>query len=422
MYGTGSGMRVIQGLCGLAVAFSLAGCGRLQALIDPPTPRPPAPTDFAPAVTPDLARVAEVFEPTETPTPPPAVATEEPLPRSTLAIVPTDAPRATPAPTRPPLPTRTPVPAPTYVPLKTALLRGFRYERQTFNNCGPATTATLLSYFGRAENQTQVASVMRPNKDDKNVSPGEIVDFAVSLGFGARVVIGADLAMLRGLVSNGLPVIVESWLIPTPNDEMGHYILLKGYEDDTLVFDDSFHGENLREESSTFDARWKVFNRTVIVVWKAEQAGLARRLLGARADDRAMRDLALAAARADIDANPQDKFAWFNAGSTLVQMGEYTRAARAFDTARGLRLPWRMLWYQFGPYEAYFGAREYGTLVQLATQTLSTTNGLEESHLWRGRAYLAQGKAVDARVEFEAALKDNPNFAPARDALKALGG
>ena len=35
-----------------------------------------------------------------------------------------------------------------------------------------------------------------------------------------------------------------------------------------------------------------------------------------------------------------------------------------------------MLWYQFGPYEAYFGAREYATLVQLATQTLSTTNGL----------------------------------------------
>jgi hypothetical protein len=53
-------MRVIQGLCGLAVAFSLAGCGRLQALIDPPTPRPPAPTDFAPAATPDLARVAGV--------------------------------------------------------------------------------------------------------------------------------------------------------------------------------------------------------------------------------------------------------------------------------------------------------------------------------------------------------------------------
>ena len=135
-----------------------------------------------------------------------------------------------------------------------------------------------------------------------------------------------------------------------------------------------------------------------------------------------MRDLALAAARADIDANPQDKFAWFNAGSTLVQMGEFSRAARAFDTARGLRLPWRMLWYQFGPYEAYFGAREYATLVQLATQTLSTTNGLEESHLWRGRAYQALGKTVDAKTEFEAALKDNPNFGPAREALKALGG
>lgn len=100
---------------------------------------------------------------------------------------------------------------------------------------------------------------------------------------------------------------------------------------------------------------WKVFNRTAIVVWKAEQAGLARRLLGPRADDPGeVRDLALAAARTDIDANPQDKFAWFNAGSTLVQMGEFSRAARAFDTARGLRLPWRMLWYQFGPLRGLF--------------------------------------------------------------------
>ena len=409
-------------MCGLAVALSLAGCGRLQALIDPPTPRPPAPTDFAPAVTPDSARVAEVFEPTDTPTPPPATATDAPSGRPPLAVVPTDAPTVTQAPTRPPSPTRTPLPAPTYAPLKTALLRGFRFEQQTFNNCGPATAAMLLSYFGRNENQSRVASAMRPNKDDKNVSPGEIADYAASLGFQARVVVGADLAMLRALVSNGLPVMVESWFIPTPNDEMGHYMLLKGYEDDVLIFDDSFHGENQREDANVFDGMWKVFNRTAIVVWKAEQAGLARRLLGPRADDRAMRDLALAAARADIDANPQDKFAWFNAGSTLVQMGEFSRAARAFDTARGLRLPWRMLWYQFGPYEAYFGAREYATLVQLATQTLSTTNGLEESHLWRGRAYQALGKTVDAKTEFEAALKDNPNFGPAREALKALGG
>lgn len=410
-------------MCGLAVALSLAGCGRLQALIDPPTPRPPAPTDFAPAVTPDSARVAEVFElPTETPTPPPATATVTLQGPAPSVAVPTDAPPTTPVPTRPPPPTRTPLPAPTYAPLKTALLRGFRFEQQTFNNCGPATTSMLLSYFGRRETQAQVAAVMRPNKDDKNVSPGEIADYAASLGFGARVVIGSDLALLRALVSNGLPVILESWFIPTPNDEMGHYMLLKGYEDDVLVFDDSFHGENQREDADAFDAMWKVFNRTAIVVWKPEQAGLAKRLLGARADDRSMRDLALAAARADIDAHPQDKFAWFNAGSTLVQMGEFSRAARAFDTARGLRLPWRMLWYQFGPYEAYFGAREYGTLVQLATQTLSTTNGLEESHLWRGRAYQAQGKTVDARTEFEAALKDNANFAPARDALKSLGG
>ena len=92
----------------------------------------------------------------------------------------------------------------------------------------------------------------------------------------------------------------------------------------------------------------------------------------------------------------------------------------SFSSSSYLQFPppgWSTRWY-----EAYFGAREYATLVQLATQTLSTTNGLEESHLWRGRAYQALGKTVDAKTEFEAALKDNPNFGPAREALKALGG
>ncbi len=300
-------------------------------------------------------------------------------------------------------------------------MRGVRYEQQTFNNCGPATAAMTLSYFGRLESQAQVAAVVRPFRDDKNVSPGELAGYAQTLGFGARILIGADLDLLRGLISNGLPVIVESWFILPPDDQMGHYLLMIGYDGNTLIFNDSFHGPEQRETAAEFDPMWKVFNRTAIVFWKPEQAGLARRLMGARADDRAMRELALASARADLAANPQDKFAWFNAGSTLAEMGEPVRAARAFDTARGLRLPWRMLWYQFGPYEAYFNAGEYATLIQLASQTLSTTNGLEESHYWRGRAYAALAKTAEARADFEAALKENPNYPGARAALAALG-
>lgn len=402
-------------------AISLASCGRLRAMIDPPTPRPPAPTDFAPPPTIDAARLATVFEATAPTTPePPPTATATP----TAPPAPTADVRAATATSNPPtrLPPTAPPTPPAYAPLKAAQLRGLRYERQTFNNCGPATTAMLLSYFGRAENQGQIASVMRPNRDDKNVSPVEIAAYAQGLGYGARILIGADVNLLRAFVSNGLPVVVESWYIAPPDDQMGHYKLLTGYDGDSLFFDDTLHGQAQREAERDFDAMWKVFNRTAIVVWKPEQAALARRLMGARADDAAMRSMALASARKDVDRDPQDKYAWFNAGSTLLAMGEAARAARAFDVARGLKLPWRMLWYQFGPYEAYFGAGEYATVIQLATQVLSVTNGLEESRYWRGRAYAALGRAAEARADFEAALKDNANFTRASDALKALGG
>ncbi|MBX7213768.1 MAG: C39 family peptidase [Thermoflexales bacterium] len=417
----------IQRLLPAALALVLlSGCGRVQALINPPTPRPPAPTDFAPAVTVDASHVASVFgqeggvSPTETPVPPALTETPTPLPPPGPTATP--APTATSAPTRTPAPTVTRTAAPilvpmTYTPLKSAQLRGFRYERQSFNNCGPATTVTLLSFYGRAETQVQAAAFMRPGKDDKNVSPSEITAFAGSLGLGGRVVVGGDLTLLRALISNGIPVIVESWFIPEPNDQMGHYLLLTGYDGEQLFFSDSYHGPDTRQRADEFDALWKVFNRLMIVVWKPEQAGLVTRLLGPRANDAQMLDLALARARAEIEANPQDPFAWFNAGSTLAGQGQFARAARAYDTARGLRLPWRMLWYQFGPYEAYFGAGEFDTVIRLATQTLSTTNGLEESLYWRGRAQQAQGRAAEAKADFEAALKENPNFAPARAAL-----
>ncbi|RIK17073.1 MAG: hypothetical protein DCC51_12895, partial [Anaerolineae bacterium] len=64
-------------------------------------------------------------------------------------------------------------------------------------------------------------------------------------------------------------------------------------------------------------------------------------------------------ARATLALAPDDPFAWFNLGSSLTELARlddaalFEGAAAAFDQARLLGLPPRMLWYQFGPYEAY---------------------------------------------------------------------
>ena len=108
------------------------------------------------------------------------------------------------------------------------LLAGVRHEWQTWNNCGPATLSFQLSYFGSALRQEDIRRALRPNKEDKNVNLGEMAAFAQSQGLQALVRAHGDADRLRLLLSNGLPVLIETRLEPHPNDGMGHFRLLTG--------------------------------------------------------------------------------------------------------------------------------------------------------------------------------------------------
>lgn len=393
----------------LALAMGLTACAQPRAGALDPAPRievtyyPTAPA-AAPLATPQPQAAPAIIADAAPPVPP--------------APVPPDA--ISPAPQVEPVPPTAPTPLPFLLPGSTAVLTGLRHEQQTWNNCGPATVAMLLSHFGRGETQRDAAKVLKPDPEDKNVSPDELAAYARSLGFEARVIVGGDLDLLRTLVSNGLPVIVETWFIPEPDDEMGHYQLVVGYDGEVFSLYDSYEGPNVRQSAAALDALWKVFNRTAILAWTPEQAPLARAILGDLADDGAMHARALARAQADLAADPQDKFAWFNAGSSALALGDSTAAAEAFDRARALKLPWRMLWYQFGPYAAYFEQGRYRDVIDLASATLGRVKNLEESLYWRGRAYQAIGSPAAARRDFEQALRFNPNYAEAREALSAL--
>lgn len=387
----------------LALALGLTACAQPRASALDPAPRievtyyptPPAPQPLA---TP--AAIAVTSPPTPTP-----LAVDAAFSQSAVNTV--TAPAA-------------PAPLPFLPPGPAAMLADVRHEQQTWNNCGPATIAMLLSHFGRGETQRDAAKMLKPDPEDKNVSPDELMAYAQSLGLEARVIVGGDLDVLRTLVSNGLPVIVETWFIPEPDDEMGHYQLVVGYDGDAFALYDSYEGPNIRQSAATLDALWKVFNRTAILAWTPEQGPLVRAILGDLADDRTMHARALAQAQADLATDPQDKFAWFNAGSSALALGDSAAAAEAYDRARALRLPWRMMWYQFGPYAAYFEQGRFRDVIDLASVTLGRVKNLEESLYWRGLAYQAVGSPAAARRDFEQALKFNPNYAVAREALAAL--
>jgi len=127
-------------------------------------------------------------------------------------------------------------------------------------------------------------------------------------------------------------------------------------------------------------------------------------------------------AQQDATNNPTNPFAWFNLGSSYVLLHNYKDAATAYDQARnvGGGLPWRMLWYQFGPFEAYYQIADYKTAQQLIDATLGTTHFIEEPFYWRGLIESAQKKTQAAIGDLSTALKFNPNNHFVVDALNAL--
>ncbi len=299
-------------------------------------------------------------------------------------------------------------------------LSGLRHNWQTWNNCGPATLAMQLSYFGSALTQEDIRQVLRPNDDDKNVSLPELAEFAAEQGFLARALVNGDAERIKQLVALGLPVLIETWLEPEPNNGMGHYRLITGYDDEAgqwIVYDSYIStgvkkGEpyqGIRLNYAETERLWRVFNRAYLVIYTQEQAAAVAETLGKDMNREAMWRASLARAMAEVDEDREDAFAWFNLGSSFTTLGRYDEAAAAFDRARIIGLPWRMMWYQFAPLKAYYETGRYEELLALADATLATSDQIEELHDWRGAALAALGRAEEAQAAFARAEALHPH-------------
>jgi len=305
------------------------------------------------------------------------------------------------------------------------LLTGFKHAYQTWNNCGPATLAMNLSYFDWNGTQADAAKFLKPDVEDKNVTPWEMAAFAQSIGLNAVVRSNGSLDLIKQFLHAGLPVLIEKGFEPEAElGWMGHYELVIGYSDarGEFIAMDSYTGPNQSVRYADFDRYWSQFNRTYIIVYDAMQSDTVMQLLGADADSVSNAAGALARAQSEAAADPSNAFAWFNIGTNFVALGEYESAAQAYDRARSLGLPWRMTWYQFGIFEAYYRTGRHTDVLALADATLKSTPYIEELWYYRGLVHQARNEIDAAREQFKQALTYNSNFKPAADALAALGG
>ena len=327
------------------------------------------------------------------------------------------------------LPTATAQPSPTPIPAKVDLPAPL-WDQQGANNCGPATLALYLRYYGWQGNQETIAQVVKPLPEDRNVNPDELVYFVrTHTGWlKAEFRVGGDLTLLKQLIAAGFPVMIEeSFYFDTPywpNDDLwaAHYLLLTGYDDRAQTFtgQDSFHGPNQVIASTTLDSYWQIFNRVYLLVYPPAQEAILKAVLGDNWDPDLNRQHALEVSQAETQSEPKNAYTWFNLGSNLVYFERYGEAASAYDTARQLGLYQRMLRYQFGPFFAYFHAGMTTELITVTEYALERTPNSEEDLLWHGWAMYRMGKKNQAVADWQKALEYHPGYQDAQYALNFI--
>ncbi len=210
-------------------------------------------------------------------------------------------------------------------------LEGLEIVPQKLNNCGPATLSINLNYYGLQQTQFDVAQVVKPHYDDRNVSPEELVDYTNEYTeLRAALFRGGSLDLAKQLIAAGFPVVIEKGYEP---DEwqgwMGHYLTLFGYDDKAQAFItmDTYLGpwdSNGRSYSyEEIETGWQQFNHTFYIVYEPEQEQTLREITGPTFnDEQTMWQQTITQAQADIEQDPQNAFAWFNLGSSLTNLGQ----------------------------------------------------------------------------------------------------
>jgi tetratricopeptide (TPR) repeat protein len=250
--------------------------------------------------------------------------------------------------------------------------------------------------------------------------------------------VGGDLEMLKRFIAAGFPVLIEKGFEgPGFDGWMGHYEVVTGYDDANQRFtvQDSYIMPNLPVSYTDLESYWRHFNYTFLIIYPPEREAEVLTFLGPLADETQAYQYAAEVAATEIyQLTDRDLFfAWFNRGTNLMHLQDYGGAALAYDEAFKIdaqlaihdpdRRPWRILWYQTGPYFAYYYTGRHYDVLNLANFTIENMSepAVEESFYWRGLAREALGDLDGAIADFERALKWHPDWDPALAQLRRMG-
>lgn len=150
---------------------------------------------------------------------------------------------------------------------------------QTLNNCGPASIAEVLSYWGIQRTQWQVQAVVRADGGPYGMAPFGVPGYARSVGLQGMIGVGGTERLIKALISNGFPVITSQWV--SVDDHIRHYRPIEAYDDrhGTFVSSDPYLGANHVVTYGDFAQMWAVSDERFLVLYPSSRQALLNAVL-----------------------------------------------------------------------------------------------------------------------------------------------
>ena len=230
------------------------------------------------------------------------------------------------------VPARANSPAPVEAPER-AMLPAMKHVWQSLNNCGPAAVVMALSTLGVDVDQETARIPLRGADVRRGMGPQGVGPW-VGENWGLRSTWrnNGTVDTIRALIANGFAPMVTQWMQDYSISRIGHWRTVRGYDDTQRVFyvNDSMLGNTVPLTYDWFDRNWQSFNYRYMVIYRPEDEGLLRAIMGPQVSDEVMRhDLY---ERAKAEATKQNtNLSWLALGEAAYSYGMFEEAVAAFQ-------------------------------------------------------------------------------------------
>lgn len=156
-------------------------------------------------------------------------------------------------------------------PASKVLLGPLSFISQTLNNCGPASVAEVLGFWGIQKTQGEVQAVLRGDGNPYGMTTAGVPSYISSLGLDVLLGTAGTQDVLKELLRAGFPVIVNQ--VVSDTDLEFHFRPIQGFDDERGLFisSDPLIGPMYTIDYGQFDRDWAYTGHRFIVIYPTDK-------------------------------------------------------------------------------------------------------------------------------------------------------